>query len=148
MELSRPGLAKTRGERVVSARTSTRLRGSDARFRAMFEAADAVSEGLVKHEKGAPVWYGMTSLVLPWPGALSASAREFIAAVASRDVHVRLRAIRTAFREASLRAPGSLGRAVCEVRIEAKEDGLRIDVDVQAPLTLPSHVGFLSKGPA
>jgi hypothetical protein len=148
MELSRPGLAKTRGERLVASRAATWLRGSDGRFRAMFAAADAVSEGSVRHEGAGPVWYGTTSLALPWPHSLAPASRDFVAAVAAQDLHVRLRAVRAAFREASLRAPGSMGRATCEVRVAAREDGLRIDVDVQAPLTLPSHLGVRRKGPS
>jgi hypothetical protein len=144
----RPGLAKTRGERIVQARVVTWLRGSDARFRAMFEAADVVSEGSVRRDDAHAVWYGTTSLVLAWPSTLSrAPTREFVAALAARDPHVRLRAVRTAYREASLRAPGALGRVECEVRVGARDDGLRIDVDVQAPLTLPSHLGVIGRGP-
>jgi hypothetical protein len=148
MELRGPGLAKTRGEHLVSRRVSTWLRASDARFRALFEAADAVSEGSVRHEPAGAVWYGTTSLALAWPATLDPGAREAVAAIAARDPHIRLRAVRMAYREAALRAPGSLGRAVCEIRVAAREDGLRIDVDVQAPLTLPSHLGVLGKGPS
>ena len=39
-----------------------------------------------------------------------------------------------AHREAQSRAPGMLGRTVCEVRFSEEVGGLRIDVDVQAPL--------------
>ena len=143
----RPGLAKTRGERLVRARAVTWLLASDGRFRTLFERADAVSEGQVKLEGSASVWYGTTSLVLAWPASLSPSSRAFVAAVASRDPHVRLRAVRTAHREASVRAPGLLGRAECEVQVVARDDGLRIDVDVQAPLTLSTHLGLLERGP-
>ncbi len=146
---SGPGLAKTRGERLVRARVLTFLRGSEGRFRAMFEAADVMTEGAVQVEAEAAVWYGTTSLVLPWPSELcSPTVRDFVAAVATRDPHVRLRAMRTARREACLRAPSPLGRAECELRMEARNDGLRIDVDVQAPLTLPSHLGVLGRDPA
>jgi hypothetical protein len=135
---ARPGLAKTRGEALVRAQTATWLRGSDARFRAMFDAADLVSEGSVKEDGTGALWFGTTSLILPWPEGLSTPpARAFVAAVAARDPHVRLRAVRSAHREACVRAPGVLGRADCEVRVEVGDRGLRIDVDVQAPLTLP-----------
>ena len=127
------------------------VRASDARFRAMFDCADIVSEGSARREGAMTVWYGTTSLALSWPAELSSrsqrpgpayatgAARAFLVEVAGRDLHVRLRAVRVAYREASVRAPGSLGRASCELRIAAGEDGLRIDVDVQAPLTLPSQ---------
>jgi hypothetical protein len=145
----RPGLAKTRGERPVRACVLTFLRASDGRFRAMFEAADVMTEGAVEVSNEVAVWYGSTSLILPWPPELdSPTAREFVAAVAARDPHVRLRAVRMARREACLRAPSPLGRVECELKMEARDDGLRIDVDVQAPLTLPSHLGVLGGGPA
>jgi hypothetical protein len=117
----------------------------------MFDAANVVSEGAARGAGEELVWYGTTSLVLEWPPSLEGSdadSRAYIAAVALRDPHVRLRAVRVAHREASLRAPGRLGRAECELRIEARDDGLRIDVDVQAPLTLPSHLGLVGSGPA
>ena len=96
----------------------------------MFDRADVVSEGGVRTEAEGRVWYGSTSLIL---GA-DASDGPFFAAVADRDVHVRVRAIRAAHREASTRAPGRLGRLSCEVRIAPDPCGVRIDVDVQAPL--------------
>jgi len=144
---SGPGLAKTRGERLVRVRVVTALRTSDARFRAMFETADVLSEGSVVSASSVSTWFGTTSLILAWPpGMVSPAERAFVAALASRDPHVRLRAVRVAHREAALRAPGSLGCLECEVRVEAGDDGLRIDVDVQAPLTLPFHLGA-HKGP-
>ncbi len=145
---TRPGLAKTRGERLVHVRVVTALRSSDARFRAMFEAADVVSEGAVRASDAAPVWYGTTSLILRWPEPSPGRARDYLAAVAARDPHVRLRAVRIAHREASMRAPGPLGRAECEMRIASGDGGLRIDVDVQAPLTLPSRRGVGHRAPA
>jgi hypothetical protein len=76
------------------------------------------------------MWYGSTSLILPSDGGDNA----FFAAVVERDIHVRVRALRAAYREAASRAPGRLGRISCEVRITADPRGVRIDVDVQAPL--------------
>jgi len=145
--LSGPGLAKTHGDRLVRTRALTSVRGSEGRFRAMFAHADAVSEGAVRVERALPVWYGTTSLILPWPERLPPSSWGFVAAVAVRDPHVRLRAVRWAHREACTRAPGPLGRVECEVRMGAEEGGLRIDVDVQAPLTLPSNLGLSGRGP-
>jgi hypothetical protein len=96
----------------------------------MFKSADIVSEGRVRDEAQGRVWYGSTSLILPADPPDVA----FFAAVAERDVHVRVRALRAAHREAGSRAPGRLGRLSCEVRITADPRGVRIDVDVQAPL--------------
>ena len=106
------------------------MRASDARWREMFEKADIVSEGSVRREPQGRVWYGSTSLIL----SVEASDARFFAAVAERDVHVRVRALRAAYREARSRAPSALGRFSCEVRVAADAGGVRIDVDVQAPL--------------
>lgn len=128
--MTRPGLAKARELPLVLARPTTLVRAEDARWRDLFDRADTVSEGSVRDEKAGRVWYGSTSLILPTePGQAP-----FLAALAARDVHVRLRALRTAHREACLRAPGRLGRFSCEIRVEADPRGVRIDVDVQAPL--------------
>jgi hypothetical protein len=144
----RPGLAKTRGDRLVRRIAATWLLASDGRFRAMFDAADVVNEGSVRGAGRLAEWFGTTSLILAWPASIEdPSSRAFVAAVAERDPHVRLRAIRVARREASLRAPAPLGRVECEVRFGSNEAGLRIDVDVQAPLNLPSDVGASGRDP-
>ncbi len=112
------------------ARQTLLVRASDARWREMFDHADAVSEGSVRKELQGRVWYGSTSLILP----TAAVDAPFLAAIAQRDVHVRVRALRAAYREARSRAPATLGRFSCEVRVAADTCGVRIDVDVQAPL--------------
>jgi hypothetical protein len=118
------------------------------RVRAWFDRADVMTEGAMRREGDAAIWYGTTSLILPWPEDFaSPTLRAFLAAVAARDPHVRLRALRLAHQEASLRAPAPLGRAECETRLVMGDSGLRIDVDVQAPLTLPSHLGVAGGGP-
>lgn len=109
-------------------------RATDARWRDLFESADTVSEGALRREGAGDVWYGSTSFILTMRASDGEGARAFIAEIASRDVHVRLRALRAACREASLRAPGTLGAATCEMRVSTESRGLRIDVDVQAPL--------------
>jgi hypothetical protein len=76
------------------------VRASDARWREMFKSADIVSEGRVRDEAQGRVWYGSTSLILPADPPDVA----FFAAVAERDVHVRVRALRAAHREAGSRA--------------------------------------------
>jgi hypothetical protein len=76
------------------------------------------------------MWYGTTSLILPADGADPA----LLAAVAERDIHVRLQALRIARREACLRAPARLGRLACEIQVKLDKRGVRIDVDMQAPL--------------
>jgi hypothetical protein len=131
---SRPGLAKARALPLVAARRTTQARAIDARWRELFDAADTVSEGCVRDERQGRVWYGSTSLILPLAEGTSDAERAFVAEVAARDVHVRLRAMRAAQREASLRAPARLGRLGCEIHVAADSRGVRIDVDVQAPL--------------
>jgi hypothetical protein len=138
---SRPGLAKGRRVPLVTLSSGARVRTSDSRWREAFDAADAVSEGAARVEGAKSVWYGSTSLILPVE-ATSDAERAFLAAVAERDVHVRTRAIRAAVREAAVRvaaqtgqgAGSRLGRSQCEIRFSVDPGGVRIDVDVQAPL--------------
>ena len=130
MTSTRPGLAKARGLPFVLARSTLLVRAPDARWRELFERADIVSEGSARAEKTGRVWYGSSSMILP----VREGEGPLLAALAARDVHVRLRAVRTAHREACLRAPTRLGRFSCEIRVAEDPRGVRIDVDVQAPL--------------
>jgi len=131
----RPGLAKTRGLPLVVMRRATLARAPDPRWRQLFEQADAVSEGSVRDEDAGRVWYGSTSLILHVdPADAPGTDPSFLAALLRRDAHVRLRALRMAHREACSRAPCRLGRLTCEMRVEPDAKGVRIDVDVQAPL--------------
>jgi hypothetical protein len=139
-----PGIAKTR-LRLLEVARSPRVRSVDARWRVLFEKADAVSEGRVQHETGGDVWYGSTSLILAYPETATPADREFLAAVAARDLHVRVRALRIARREAASRAPGVLGQSTCEIRFVTTKGGVRIDVDVQAPLIEGRHLGTSGK---
>lgn len=129
----RPGLRKARFLPLVETRPVVQVRGNDRPMRELLEKADAISEGAARQEGEHQIWYGTTSLVLAL-AHLSASELESVRAVASRDVHLRTRALRVALREASLRAPGNLGRLSCEIRFSDAPGALRIDVDVQAPL--------------
>lgn len=135
-----PGLAKTRGDRAVHYRTATLVRGSAARFKELVESADVVSEGAVGDDVEGPAWFGSTSLVILFPGS-NESEKAFLASWVLRDPHVRLRAVRIARREASLRAPSPLGRATCELKAFPDARGVRIDVDVQAPLIVRARRG-------
>lgn len=129
-EVLRPPLAKARRPPLLTHR-GAHVQSSDAPWRELFERADVVSEGSAHAELHGRVWYGSTSMILRAPGGTDPT---LLAQVADRNVHVRLRAVRTALREASLRAPGRLGRLMCELRISFDPAGVRIDVDVQAPL--------------
>ena len=129
--MNRPGLIKARELPLVLSRTMHLIRGPDPRWRALFERADTVSEGGVRHETQGRMWYGTTSLILRTTGE---GDPVHLAALAEHDVHVRVRALRTARREACSRAPSPLGRLVCEMHFFPASEGVRIDVDVQAPL--------------
>jgi hypothetical protein len=138
---SRPGLAKSREGGPVQLRWTPLVRGSDAAWRRLFDAADAVSEGSVVDEADGRFWYGSTSVILLLPPETTPARLAFLAGVAERDLHVRLRAVRLAQREAQLRAPSTLGRCSCEIRARSEVRGVRIDVDVQAPLIVGARRG-------
>lgn len=128
----KPHLRKARPP-LVQARTASLLRAVDGRVRELLATADAVSEGQARDEEAGRFWYGSTSILLHLDN-LSTAQRLTARAVLERDVHLRARLLRFAGREASLRAPGGLGPMTCEVRFADDPGGLRIDVDVQAPL--------------
>jgi len=116
-------------------RGGTIVRTTEGRWRELFEAADVVSEGAAREEAdGDRYWYGSTSLILELPVETSLEDREQLLAIAQKDVHAHVHALRWAHREAQSRAPGQLGRLTCELRFSDDPRGLRIDVDVQAPL--------------
>jgi len=125
-----PDLAKVRRQPVLLSRETLLVRAFSARWSELFERADILSEGGVRQEAHGRVWYGTTSLILPTDG----TDATLLAAVAARDIHARLWAVRVARREACLRAPGRLGRLGCEIQVKPYGQGVRIDVDVQAPL--------------
>jgi hypothetical protein len=129
-----PSLAKTRAAKIIE-RGGEMVRTTEGRWRELFKAADAMSEGAAKEETdGGRIWYGMTSLILELPVETSLEDREQLLAIAQKDVHAHVHALRCAHREAQSRAPGQLGRVACELRFSVDPRGLRIDVDVQAPL--------------
>ncbi|WP_394820536.1 hypothetical protein [Pendulispora albinea] len=99
----------------------------------MLASADVISEGAITVEESGSVWYGSTSFIVAVPFDTE-EERQLFAEVAARDPHVRVRVLRIAKREASIRATAPLGRASCELRMAADERGLVIDVDIQAPL--------------
>jgi hypothetical protein len=125
-----PGLAKVRALPLMGARSGVFVSVTEAQWRDLFDRSDVVSEGSAREERGGRIWYGSTSLILPSTDDDSA----LLATLAACDMHVRLRAVRAAHREAALRAPGRLGRVACEIRVTRDAQGVRVDVDVQAPL--------------
>jgi len=125
-----PGLAKVRALPLMLARSGVFVSVTDERWRDLFGRSDVISEGSARDEAGGRVWYGSTSLILP----ATRGDIGLLVTLAAHDMHVRLRAVRAAHREASLRAPGRLGRVTCEMRVTSETRGVRIDVDLQAPL--------------
>jgi hypothetical protein len=128
----RPGLAKARPLPVLGARHRP-VRVSDARWGALFDRAQVLSEGAARDDAPRRMWYGSTSVLLPLSGLLTEEVLG-LASIASADPSVRIRAARVARCEASLRAPAPLGTARCVVTVRAQPFALRIDVDVEAPI--------------
>ncbi|MBX3229923.1 MAG: hypothetical protein KIT84_26185 [Labilithrix sp.] len=128
-----PGLARTRQPPLVE-RNGSMIRTTEGRWRELFANADAMSEGAPRDEDDERVWYGSTSLILELPVETSLEDRAELLAIARKDVHAHVHAVRYAHREAASRAPGMLGRVACELHFADDPRGLRIDVDVQAPL--------------
>ena len=128
--------------------TKTLYRGQDARWSEAFATADLVSEGAVKMPSAsqsqktgtASTYFGSTSILLQVP----ARERARTAHLARECVHVRLRAVRLARREAEVRSNGQLGVSRCEVKIMEDPNGLRIDVDLEAPLLRKSGSALLT----
>lgn len=111
------------------------IRTTEGCWRELFDKADAISEGMPRPEKDdSRTWFGSTSLILELPVETSLKERAELLAIARKDVHAHVHALRYAHREAQSRAPGQLGRVSCELHFEDDPRGLRIDVDVQAPL--------------
>jgi len=129
-----PSIRKAKAPDLVE-RAGPFVRTTEGRWRELFAGADAMSEGAVKDERnGERVYYGTTSLIVGLPVETPVEERSFLRALAEKDVHVHVHSLRAARREAQSRAPGQLGRTVCELRFTEDPRGLRIDVDVQAPL--------------
>ena len=124
-----PGLARARAKNLVAHKQVSLFRTHDATLGRWLASADVVSEGSIRPEREGDVWFGSTSLRVATGEVPRADAR-----VLSADLHLRTRVLRIASREARLRAPGALGPIRCEIRVEVVDGGLRIDVDVQAPL--------------
>lgn len=128
-----PGLSKARGSNLGKTRAGALVGTADARWRDLVEAADVMSEGSSRLEASGATWYGSTSLVFALPESSDVDRAKLLT-LASGDPHLRVRVLRLAHREAAARAPAPLGRVVCELRASSDPRGLRIDVDVQAPL--------------
>jgi len=132
-----PGLRKARGHPVATSRVLQVWKSTDYRWRELFEAADVMSEGAVRHEREGPTYYGTTSVLLPFMsrgGLVPDELAKDVARLASKDLHVRVRALRIAWREARVRSVHPIGRMRAEFVVRPDSRGIRIDIDVEAQI--------------
>jgi hypothetical protein len=130
-----PGPRKARSHPVASSRTVEVWKSVDYKWRELFEAADVMSEGAVRYELEGPTYYGTTSVLLPFisrGGLVPDELAMDVARLASRDPHVRVRALRIAWREASVRSVKPIGRMRAELVVRPDSRGIRVDIDVEA----------------
>lgn len=131
----RPGLAKARAEPLLSRRTVPLVKSSDYRLRELFEDADVISEGKIRDDPDGAMYYGSTSIVLLYVsrgGTVPDERADEMAALVAIDPHARVRAIRIACLEAQVRARAPIGRVRAELFVRRDDNGVRIDVDVEA----------------
>lgn len=126
-----PGLAKAGQGPLYVARTMLLAQTSDARWRALFEKADVVSEGAPSGADPHRRYYGSTNIILLIAEERGVDGDELLH-VAARDPHVRLRALRTARREAEQRSLGPLASMNAEIAVTRCAGGIAIHVDVEA----------------
>jgi hypothetical protein len=129
---SRPGLAKTKRPPVVNQRSFRLIASSDARWGELFENADVVSEGAPRGEGSERAYFGSSDIILLVRPERAYETLEQVARVAATDPHVKLRAVRTARREAAQRARGPIDRLRAEVTVSACERGVAVHVEVEA----------------
>lgn len=133
----RPGVAKVRTPPLLVRRRMELAAPLDGRMRELVEAADVVSEGEEREERGGRVYYGTTSVLLTRAG-LGEEDLEEMAQVLRLDPHTRLRVVRTATREALSRASARLGAVKAEVAVHATREGVLFTVDVAARVSQSS----------
>jgi len=100
-----------------------------------------MSEGAVRVEAEGPVYYGSTSVLLPtalYGGIDVNSDRDTMMRLVDADPHARVRAVRIACLEAQLRARQAIGPIRAELTIRVDPRGVRIDIDIEAPVVLES----------
>lgn len=131
----RPGLRKAAPTPLINRRQLELWACSDYLIRQMFEAADVMSEGAPRSERGSTTYYGTTSIVLPTisaGGHIPDDDLDNSLSLLRRDPHARVRAIRVAWREAAVRAGAPLGQLRAELAFSVTSHGVKIDVDVEA----------------
>lgn len=120
-----PGLRKASNVPAYLQTNVMFLRSEDAFWRDAFAAADIVSEG----SSSQTSYMGTTSILLHLD-----DRHGHAATIAERCMHVRLRALRIARREAQNRAGRSLHPSRCDVHFLKVASGVKIEVNVEANL--------------
>lgn len=134
----RPGLRKARFDPVLRRRQVELWHSSDYRVRQMFERADVMSEGAPRKETQGQVYYGTTSIVLlleSLGGLIPDADHAVMVRLLAVDPHARVRAMRIAWREARVRCTAPFGQLRTELTFTAITSGVKIDVDVEAPMS-------------
>ena len=126
------GLAKARLRRAFTLEHMTRARSEDAFWRDLFKSADVVSEGAVQGARDGGCYYGTTNIVVTFPAEFESRDCVAHAAVARACVHVKLRALRVARREAQSRANTDLAASHCELAFTSDDTRLHIHVELSA----------------
>lgn len=137
MKRAGPSIAKTKQIALVERRVRPLVRCTDYRWRELFEAADVISEGAVRHEAQGPTYYGSTSILLSdrsHGGIFEDAERATIRQMLDIDPHGRIRAIRIACLEAQLRAKTEVDSIRAELTFFDEPRGIRITVDVAAAI--------------
>jgi len=137
-----PGPARAKPLPLLELHATQLLRCSDYRIRELFECADVMSEGAVDGDEAAPTYYGTTSVLLPYHahgGAIAERDRALVYRYLSVDPHARVRAIRIACREAQVRCRAPIRRVRADVCIRDTPEGVRFDVEVEAPMNQQEH---------
>ena len=134
-KLTGPGPAKARALSIGKTRTVELWQSADYRLRELFEAADVMSEGATRTEPDGAMYYGSTSVLLPFVsqgGAVPKDRATDITRLIASDPHARLRAIRIACLEAQVRSGAPIGRVRAELFVRQDKRGIRVDVEVEA----------------
>ncbi len=143
----KPGLAKMREAPLVRERVTRLVQTFDARWRDLLEAADVMSEGAIRKEPDGEMYYGSTSILLPFSsrgGLVPDDQAEPVARLLTRDPHARLRATRIARLEAQVRSAAPIGRVRAELGVSVVAHGIQVGVEVEARV----HKELTDRAPA
>lgn len=130
-----PGLKKTHALPLLSTRKVELWQSSDYRWRELFEGADVMSEGATRNEPDGQIYYGSTSILLPFSsrgGLIPDDQGEQVVRLLTRDPHARLRATRIARLEAQVRSAAPIGRVRAELGASLAPHGVQVSVEVEA----------------